>query len=225
VGSEYCLKAVPNNYLEIINKAKKKYALTLLLPPLLESEIDSALQLIDDIKESLRFPFEIVINDWGLLYELSKKRDEKISLVLGRMLSYQKRGNQKLYDIIKPEDLSYVPILDEKMIRFLKNLGIKRIEIDVPANGVVINKKIDINLSIYTPFSLLSYTLNCPFTFKANRWQRNCSRECLNSFLVYTGGDNLTDFFQCGKIYYTESNWLLDIADMIIYISWKKEDT
>lgn len=225
VGSEYCIRAMSNNYLEVLKRAQTKYKISLLLPPLLESEIDEALKIIEKTKKNLNDSFEIVINDWGLLHVLSKNRDEKISLVLGRMLSYQKRGNQNLHNVITPDSLNNVPVLNDRMIAFLKDLGVERVEVDVPPYGVKINKKIEIKLSVYKPFSILSYTLNCPFTFDMKIWNRKCKRECINNFLVYTGDDAITDFFQCGKIYYTKSKEILDIADRIVYISWKKKDT
>lgn len=225
VGSEYCIRAIPKNYIEIINRAKENYKITLILPPLLESEIDKALEIINKVRKNLDNPFEIVINDWGLLYLLSKEKDDKVSLVLGRILSYQKRGNQRLYKVIKSEDLGSVPILDDKMVNFLLNLGIKRIEIDIPPNGVKISKKPKVDLTIYTPFSLISYTLNCPFMFEKGVWRRTCNRECINNFLVYTGGDAITDFLQCGKIYFTKSANVIDWADRIVYISWEKKNT
>lgn len=224
-GSEYCIRAVNKNYLEVLKKAEKKYKISLLLPPLLESEIDNALKIIDQTKKNLNNLFEVVINDWGLLHLLSKNRDKKLSLVLGRILSYQKRGNQNLYDVITSDDLNDVPILDDKMIHFLKSLGVERIEIDVPFYGVKINKKPDIKLSVYRPFSVLSYTLNCPFTFEKGIWKRSCRRQCINTFFIYNGGDAITDFLQCGKIYYTKSEKVIDIADRIVYIAWEKKDT
>lgn len=224
-GSEYCIRAMNKNYLDILKKAEKKYKISLLLPPILESEIYDVLEVIEQTKKNLENSYEIVINDWGLLHFLSKNRDEKASLVIGRILSYQKRGNQNLYNVITSDDLGNVPILQDKMINFLKSLGVERIEIDVPFYGVKINKKPEIKLSVYSPFSVLSYTLNCPFTFEKGAWNRKCKRQCINNFLVYTGGDAITDFHECGKIYYTKSEKVIDIADRIVYIAWEKKDT
>ncbi|MCX7770726.1 MAG: hypothetical protein N2202_06555 [Proteobacteria bacterium] len=224
IGSEHCINAFPEDYAEIINQIEKKYQFSLLLPPLLDDEVDRALGIIDKTIKSVSISFEIVINDWGLLQVLSKKK-YSYPLVLGRILSYQKRGNQRTYEVISPEELRYVPILNDKMINFLKTLGIKRVEIDIPSYDVNIRNNPTIGLSVYTPYCFQSYTLNCPFTFENGEWRKVCGRECLSNFLVYRGGDAISEFIQCGKIYYTESNAVPDIADRIVYLSWEKRNT
>ncbi len=110
------------------------------------------------------------------------------------------------------------------MIDFLKYLGVERVEIDIPPYGINLQEKLEINLSVYEPFSLLSYTLNCPFTFKDGVWHRKCKRDCLNSLLIYSGSDAIGDFFQCGKIYYAKAKKPLNMVDRIVYIKWKKRN-
>ncbi len=222
IGSEYCLKAFPACYYEIIKRCKKNYKIGILTPPLVESDIKRFIQLFSKTKELLNDVFEIIVNDWGVLNYLQENKSEKINIVLGRLLSYQKRGNQKLYGLFDQSLLSYVPVLNDRNVNFLKKLGVSRIEIDVPPWGVRLNTNVGISISLYMPFSIQSYTLNCPFTFSGARWDKKCRRECLENYLTYAGGDSVNKFIQCGKIYYSEIKTLnnVNFADRIVYITW-----
>ena len=223
IGSEYCLKAFPSYYYEIIKKCEKKYKIGILTPPLLESDRKRFMQIFSKTIEIIGDSFDIIVNDWGVLNYLQEYKSEKINIVLGRLLSYQKRGNQKLYGLFEKSLLSYVPVLNTLNINFLKKLGVKRIEIDIPPWGVKFNPNVDMSISVYLPFTVQSYTINCPFMFSGTSWNRKCKRECLESYLTYTGGDSFSGFTQCGKIYYSEikaQDNIINFADRIVYIRW-----
>lgn len=222
LGSEYCIKAYPTDLTGLIKEVEKKYKFSVIIPPILESDLDVFHKILKRVIQASKKSFEIVINDWGILYKLYKEiSDERINFVIGRMLSYQKRGNQKLYDNVRKEELGYVPVLNQKMIDFLKKLKVKRIEIDYPYYGINIEEVKGIGISVYSPFSVLSYTINCPYTFNESHWTRRCGRECLNTYLIYFGGDAQTPFYQHGKIYYSETRNIYDKADRIVHLSWK----
>jgi len=222
IGSEYCLKAFPSHYYEIIKKCNKEFKIGILTPPLLESDRKRFIQIFTKTTEILNAGFEVIVNDWGVLNYLQEYKSEKINIVLGRLLSYQKRGYQKLYGLFDQSLLSYVPILNDKNVNFLKKLGVKRVEIDIPPWGVNFNLDVDISISVYMPFSIQSYTINCPFTFSGVGWDKKCRRECLESYLTYDGGDSVCKFIQCGKIYYSEIKTQdnVNFADRIVYIKW-----
>lgn len=222
LGSEHCIKAFPYNFNNLLNNSRKRLPVSVVFPPILESETKLFFKYLGIVETHFNANDELILNDWGTLYYIHKTK-KNISVRLGRFFSYQKRGTQKRYETINDEDLSSIPILDKKSINFLKKYGITGIEIDYPLYGLNIKEKQNISISVYTPLALNSYTLNCYFTFDGKKWNRKCKRECLRSEFIFCGEESEESFIQKGKIYYTTSHIKTNsFIDRVVDIKWQK---
>ncbi|GAB4442946.1 MAG: hypothetical protein OHK0040_13870 [bacterium] len=164
---------------------------------------------------------EIIINDLGILHTLTEKKNTLYKIRLGRFLSYQKRGTQKLYGAVTAEELSYVPILNKKTMDFLIKLGVSGLDIDIPTHNLNIANKPELEIAVYMPYALNSYTINCPFTFNGKSWGRSCKRECLNVKLFYENTETEEPFFQRGKAYYRASmKTISPFINRVVILEW-----
>lgn len=224
IGSEYCVKAYPKQFKYLLNKIRTLgMPFSLLTPPVIESELPLFFKILEIFEEVATNSSEVIFNDWGVLNFINKNKTKQYKIRTGRFLSYQKRGTQRLYNMIKYEELSHVPILDKKTVDFLVKMGITGIDIDIPIYNVYIKNKPEIHLSIYIPYALNSYTINCPFTFDGKKWGRTCKRECLHIKLIYENQETEAPFFQKGKAFYTKSHPLtLSHVDRIVAFEWGK---
>ncbi len=222
VGSEYCVNAFPDDFNSLLTAAKI-YPISMLTPPVLESDIPSFNLILNAFETFARNDDEIIINDWGLFSQLrNKKRHYKIRI--GTFLTYQRRGTQRRYDIVRDETLTTIPVLDDKMLTFLKNNGVSGIDIDLPLYSPNIKLVSPLSLAAYLPYALNSYTINCPFTFNGKSWGRSCARNCVNLKLFFKNDETGEPFFQKGKAYFTNSHPVKDtsLIDRLVYFEWKR---
>ena len=119
---------------------------------------------------------EVVINDMGALSLLADSFPA-LTPVLGRLLSRQKRC-PRVPGIIDGlphagrEFYLHPGIEDPVASRFLKKLGIKRVELDNPLQGIDADlKAVRLKGSIYTPYAYVTITRNCPASFEDGKWQ------------------------------------------------------
>lgn len=224
VGSEYCIKTLPEDFENIVIECAKSYPVSFLTPPLLESDLPIFFKYFEKLKKILQKPFEVIANDWGILYWLSKNVNVgDIIICTGRLLSYQKRGFQELNNKIEMKNLQEVPILDELMQEFLIKLRVSLIEIDIEPYGAILPEKVNIPISVHLSPPFASYTLNCPFTFDGKLWQRSCKRQCLTGFLQFYNKETKSPILQKGKIYYTLTGSDKKVkAQRLVHILWKK---
>lgn len=73
-GSEYCIKAFPSNFSTFIKKIKEVYPLSLLTPPIIESELDLFYQYFNMFQSLASNNDEIIVNDFGTLEYLTKNK-------------------------------------------------------------------------------------------------------------------------------------------------------
>lgn len=223
-GSDYCIKAFPRNFRFLLLNIKKSFPVTLLIPPVLESELTLLEKYLEVFISLAEENDEIICNDLGMLKVISSMNKRRFKIGLGRFFSYQKRGVQKLYDAVKDEDLRDIPILEKETIAFLKNLDVERVEVDAVTYGLNMPDKIDIKISLYEDNLLTSYTINCPYTFNGRYWNRKCKRECLINWVTISSEENLSDIIEKGKAYYqnTEPS-TSDKIDRVVKFKWKIE--
>lgn len=224
IGSDYCIKALPKNFEYFLIKIKSYYPVTLLTPPILESELKIFENYMNIFLKYAGCNDEIIFNDMGALYFVSTLRKKDFKMGLGRFFSYQKRGVQKLYNAVTSEDLRDVPILDRETIAYLKKFDIERIEIDAVPYGINILDNYNMKISLYVDNIITTFTLNCPYTFNGKYWGRRCKRECLNNFLILSSNETVSEFFEKGRIFYQNTKPAIsDKIDRVVSILWKRD--
>ncbi len=224
LGSDFCIKAYPKNFRTLVEEVKSRYHVSLLMPPILESELKLMERYLTLFTELAEKDDEIIFNDLGGLFFFRKNYKKNIKTGLGRYYSYQKRGVQKLYDAVKKEDLRDVPLMDELTIDFLRSIGVVRIEIDATPYGINMDKLPDMAVSIYLDHILTSYTINCPYTFNGKYWGRTCSRQCLSSSVIFSSEENLSDFYETGRAYYQEGLKTIPPGiDRLVRFRWNQD--
>jgi len=121
-------------------------------------------------------PAEVVVNDYGVL-TLLREEFRGLAPVMGRMLARQKRC-PRVPGIIEalPEAgrdaYMHAGIEDPLTAKFLKLLGVKRVELDNPLQGVSADlKAARLKGSIYTPYAFVTTTRHCPASFDGANWQ------------------------------------------------------
>ncbi len=222
LGSDFCIKAYPKTFSDLIKRTKERYPVSVLIPPVLEMELALMERYINILKELMERDDEIIFNDLGCLFYFINNFKNEYSVGIGRYYSYQKRGVQKFNNVVKKEDLREIPVLDEKMVSFLKSLSVKRVEIDATPYGLEIDSGVDIAISLYLDNILTSYTINCPYTFNGRWWGRKCNRQCLTSMVTFSSEGNVADFFEKGRAYYQDG---VETAhpkiDRLVRLEWK----
>jgi len=222
-GSEYCIKAFPTNFTKLIKEVKKQKPLSLLTPPIIESELPLFYKYFAIFENFASEEDELIINDWGILHYVTKNKKTAYKLRLGRFLTYQKRGTQKRNNLVDDTSLSAIPILEKQTVKYLANLGVTGVDIDIPLYKVKLDEPVELNLAICLPYALNSYTINCPFTFNGSQWGRRCKRECINLKMLFSNEEVEEPFFQRGKAYYTMAHLLdLPYISRIVHFEWKR---
>lgn len=223
IGSEYCVKAFPVHLEKLIKESKKLMPISLLTPPLLESELANLFKYLNIFEKFASREDELVINDWGVIAYITSNERKIYKLRLGRFLTGQKRGTQKRNSVVQDTSLSEVPILDKKTIEYLVKIGITGIDIDLPLYKVKLPEQSELKIAVCLPYAVNSYTVNCPFTFNGKKWGRRCKRECLKIKMFYNNQEVEEPFFQKGKAYYTKSHFInLPFVERIVNFEWKQ---
>jgi len=166
-------------------------AFTLVTPLLDDGGLGRALALLEELDRL--GPAEIVVNDVGLLEEISRRgREEAVGL--GRLLTRQRRGAGWKGPLPREEGaadyLRRSGLESEKMVAWMgSRYGVRRFEIDDLPQGVRIGPlPDDVRVSLYRPYSILTVTRLCPWTFDGRRWRRGegCAAPCRESSLILT---------------------------------------
>jgi len=188
-GVEFCQNLIPSEedlgrVLEFTSE--KKMLFTFVTPYLTDEGMKKIKPLLSLIAGN-HPGSEIVINDWGLM-EWINRAYPGLNLLLGRLLTKQKRG---------PQILSLVGRVPENMIRhfrqsnadspilsgFLIARQIKRIELDNLFQGLS-RPLASLKGSLYMPFAYITTTRICLFNScgdksgKPSRAITPCSKEC-----------------------------------------------
>ncbi len=130
---------------------------------------------------------EVVVNDWGI-FEFLISNFKKLTPVIGRLLSRQKRLGQKM-SLSEPEEkhFSTLPLTHPRIKQFLRNLGVRRLELDYEKNlDLSSESETKFRFSLYLPYSIVSVTRYCAAAYKKDSgWQNyaGCERNCRDNII------------------------------------------
>lgn len=187
-GNEFCQQLIPSlEDVRIISDfvSNQKMKFSLVTPYVTDDGIETLRPLFETVTSSF-YDAEVVINDWGIL-RLLRDEFDGLTLVLGRLLTKQKRGPRILSvkDKVPPAMIQHfkesnidVPILSD----FLVNNGIDRVELDNLLQGIA-REDPSLKASLYFPFAYVTTTRFC-LTASSERkvmFMRSissCNKEC-----------------------------------------------
>jgi len=160
---------------------------------------------------------EIVANDWGVLHFLHREH-RGVNVVLGRLLSKQKRG-PRLLKIAKrmPEaamnHFRRSNIDAPHVVEFLKRMSVKRVELDNLLQGIRRNNGLP--ASLYYPYGYISTTRLCLMMGgdkpgKNLRSLGTCHRECRNYSVTLRHSDMSADLLLKGNTQFFRNDNLPD---------------
>jgi hypothetical protein len=188
-GIEFCQNLIPSaedlsSVLKFVSEKKMKFTF---VTPFLTNEgmgkIKPLLSFIIDNQPEA----EIVINDWGLLGWINREYSG-LNLLLGRLLTKQKRGPQILNLLGKVPDTMVQHFrqsnVDSAILsRFLITKQIKRVELDNLFQGII-RPPPSLKGSLYMPFAYITTTRLCLFSSCENKVNKHsraitpCNKEC-----------------------------------------------
>ena len=189
-GPEFCQYLLPSppELKEALNFSRqRRLSFTLVTPFVTEEGLKKLIPLWEVLKDWGN-P-EVVVNDWGVLCFLRENHPE-FSLVLGRLLSKQKRGPRLLNikDKIPRKMWNHFQrsYLDLALVQdFLSQRGIRRVELDNLLQGIKRDPRIP--ASLYYPYTYVTTTRMCLTNACDQRTQPRrsifpCRKECI----IYT---------------------------------------
>jgi hypothetical protein len=190
-GVEFCQNVLPE---EADLKVALRFAedhnidFTLVTPFVTDRGLKRVGQLLEQTRRWGR-PFEVVVNDFGVLRLVNSMcRDTMPPVGLGRLQTKMKRG-PRLPDLgpsLPPQAVDHFmrPNADyPPYARFLQKLGVRRLELDNPVQGLV-RKEALLPGSLYHPYVYVSTGRYCHFAGPDDRQRplrkvTNCGQECL----------------------------------------------
>jgi len=217
-GSEFCPHRIPtiNDLDDIISFCEDHgKVFTLVTPYLSEDAVGKVKMLLNFLHYMRKYP-EILISDWGMLHYIPENFGMNFSLVLGRILAKQKTGPR--IEFLKDErpseylssKKSHIDI--PAFLRFLKNRGINRIELDIPIQGIDIEipENLDISVSLYYPYAYISTTRRCPI-----RVTGKCDCQC--NYFELSSKNMPVKLYTRGNTVFFKHNKLPKIPDKLRY--------
>lgn len=228
-GHEFCQRRLPDSNAagRALDIACSRNLLFTLVTPFVT---DAGLARVRALMEKFAgagFPagFEVVVNDWGAL-RMIRREWPGIPLILGRLLTKQKRG-PRLMNIIGrlPENAAdhfmRSNVDAPHLADFLRTQGIVRVELDNLLQGI---RRVPGTLpaSLYTPFAYISTTRLC-LLMRGDQADKNfrsigrCSRECRQYDITLTHPDMPVPLHLQGNTMFFENTTLpLDLAALNI---------
>ncbi len=232
-GSESCHILMPSiGIIKSISERLDPLSLTLVTPIALPGNIAQILILAE---EALELGWrEVVVNDWGVLNELSMISDSR--LTAGRLLMKLRRGpgrsdNWEDMDDASRRYFAWGPLFDSQLLELLKEKGVGRLEIDPPRHWFPLPQVDDFHISMHGDYRLISISSRCPYLYKDEKtgWKSPESCEsrcysCLASPMVRMESEALDrPLFQYGReiLEKCDDDWgeddIYKIVDRIIY--------
>ena len=199
-GNEFCDFLIPgkseiNRLFDITNKPGIK--VSIVTPYLNERSLRNAEKLLSHINRN--FPdTEIIVNDWGV-FHLIKNNLPDLEIVMGRLLTRQKRGffvksKDSGVELIRKlrltkADRSYLKcsvLQNSYMMDFISAAGIKRIGLDNTLQGIDISGYRKFNIDLYYPYAYITTSNYCltPLLEKGGGLRDKiykCDKICLRS--------------------------------------------
>jgi len=185
IGAESCARILPEAG-EISNliSGLDPECSTLVTPVADPDEVGGVLALID---EALATGLgEIVVNDWGVLGELSKR--DHIPVTAGRLLLRLRRGpgaddRWESLDDASRRYFSWGPLFDSPFLGFLLSHGVGRLEVDCPRHWIAPPPVSGMRLSLHCGTRLVAISGACPWLYdpSTEQWakEKGCGRRCV----------------------------------------------
>ena len=166
-GAEFCFWRLPSTE-QIIAAREWAYQshleFTLVTPVLSESERQNLKRVLLEVLPRLEIGDEVLISDWGAL-GLTREIRPDLKIILGRVLSGQKRGPRILDMSLTPQQMEYFQSgswHNEEAVALLKEQEIHRIEQDNLLQGLAPLPK-GLKGSLHIPYAMVATSRNCPF--------------------------------------------------------------
>jgi len=161
-GQEFCEKALPTRKeltqaLEVCQK--KGMHFTLVTPYVTEEGLVKVKELLGQLAEQ-KPSAEVVVNDWGVL-QLIAENYPALTPVLGRLLNKVLRDPRMITHLKKLtgktlERYRKSSVTGAPMEAILDKYGVRRVELDLPPQGLDEQGKRKCELSLYLPFGVIT---------------------------------------------------------------------
>ncbi|AJF06159.1 hypothetical protein [Geoalkalibacter subterraneus] len=167
LGAEFCCWLVPparQLVSEIASVHHLGRPVSVVLPVLNEFFLPQLQTALSTLCPFLKDDDEIVISDWGALDPV-RSCCPGVEVVAGRVLSGQKRGPQALSLDESSDTAGYFRRSrwhSEAMAAMLRDLGIFRVELDNPGQGVAPLPP-GLRGTLHTPYAFVTSSRNCPW--------------------------------------------------------------
>jgi hypothetical protein len=193
-GMEFCERLLPSKdeMEKVIEFVKQNNAkLTFVTPFVTDKGIEDLEGLFKLLKIKDNKDLEIVINDYGTLV-LLKKLNLDCEIILGRLLTKQKRGPRIMNiknNLPKPawEHFRKSNVDVPSFLKFLEENNIRRVELDNVLQGIGDNfSNLSVKGSLYYPYAYITVTRLCLLNLKGPTPKiDDCSKDCQrHSFLL-----------------------------------------
>ncbi|WP_305042170.1 hypothetical protein [Geoalkalibacter sp.] len=205
-GSEFCCWSFPEaERIEAALGAARAagMAFTLATPVVAEDFLPGLRKTLDLIAPALQDGDEILLSDWGAL-TLARAACPQVPLVLGRVLSGQKRGPQILDLGLRGAALDYFrrgSWYGAHARELLAELGIARVELDNLLQGVAALPA-GLQGSLHHPYAFVTSTRGCPWRPPGSRGP--CGQPCGEVFSLISSREPGT-LLQCGNTQFLEN--------------------
>lgn len=193
-GAEFCQWRLPGPQTAVnaYNKAREAgLGFTLMTPWVTDVGIKKLRALFKALVSNGAGGVEVVVNDLGVLM-LLRKEFRGLVPVLGRLLVKQKRcprvpGIMDELPEAGREVYLRSNIDDPVTAAFYRKMGIKRVELDNPLQGIEADLKgVRLKGSVYAPYAYVTTTRHCPASYDDRLWQslsgcklKGCARNIL----------------------------------------------
>ena len=158
-------------------------AFTLATPVLLETSLEPLRHILQELLPELGDGDEVLISDLGAL-ELVRELAPQRTVILGRVLSGQKRGPQILDLDLSATDTDYFrqgSWYADEACALLAELGIARVELDNLLQGLA-PLPAGLRGSLHYPFAMVASSRNCPYRTELD--PHRCAARCGEVFTL-----------------------------------------
>lgn len=208
IGNEFCINLFPSlKQLEEILKVlvDELCNITVAYPLLLNlTHLKNVLGIIDMFSKKHRIKIEFLVNDWGTLNVLYKKKYENIVPVLGRLVNKRPKDVRFKW---KWNGLQYKDMLTTNYLncdisqKFLEKYGVERYSFE---DHWYINEIPNKSHSLYFPFYQINTAPYCHLyddlkKFDVNNTHKDCPRIC--NYIVQVFPEHLTAVERGNTVY------------------------
>jgi len=210
-GAEFCpwrLPGSPELWRMLQRAHELGCAFTLVTPVLIEPLRESLHDTLARLLPAFAAGDEVVISDWGAL-ELVREIDPAVPVVLGRVLSGQKRDPRTVELELTTAQLEHFrrgSWYAAPAVALLGELGIQRVELDNLLQGVA-PLPAALRGTLHIPYAMVAASRNCPFRRPGSA--ETCPQPCGEVFTL-TASDSAYPLLQGGNTQFVRNDRLPD---------------